>query len=269
MSLKTFPDGKLLSDLEVLRRIHKALRQKKPFSLVRIGDGENIVLAQGKFLSNQKIEQTYWVQQGRRTGRKGVDLPNLNLRDRMLKGIKQADIVGICRRHNDEVAAPTRFKRELTNKIFDYYNLQPANLCYVFCNRKIVSYRYFWKLLHQYRTLLISKWADRYAQKIKGKYSCLPPQIIGTINFQHYDQIPTVLKKVGKYDFDLALISAGVNAVILAPAIAKRYKKVAIDFGKTMMYTVLPNKRLQPWTPPKSSRDGSSPTLTATSIIKS
>lgn len=253
MSLRDFPDESLLSELEVLRRIHKALREKKSFSLVRIGDGENIILAQGKFLTNQEIEDSYWVQQGRRTGGKGVDLPNLTLRNRMLAGIRQADIVGICRQQNDEVAAPTRFKRELTNKIFDYYRLQPPALCYVFCNRKMVAYRYFWKILHQYRTLLISKWADRYARLIKKKYASLPPQIVGTIDFQHYDQIPAVLKKAGKFDFDLALISAGVNAVILAPAIAKRYRKAAVDFGKTMMYTVRPNNRLRPWAPPRPS----------------
>src|SRR5690554_2796920 len=136
MSLKDFPDKKLLSELEVLRKIHRALREQKPFSLVRIGDDENIVLAQGKFLSNEELEQTYWVRDSR-TGRKGVDLPNLTLRDRMLKGIKAADVVGICRQQNDEVSAPTRFKRVLTNKIFDYYGLEPRALCYVFCNRKM------------------------------------------------------------------------------------------------------------------------------------
>ena len=145
-------------------------------------------------------------------------------------------------------SAPTRFKQALTNRIFDYFKLQPKT-CYIFCNRKMVSYRYFWKIIHQYRTLLISKWADEYAKQITSKYADLPPQIVGTINFEHYDQISTVLKKVGKYEFDLALISAGVNAVILAPAIAKRYNKVAIDFGKTMMYTVRPNNRIRPWNP--------------------
>ena len=69
MSLKDFPDKKLLSELEVLRKIHRALREQKPFSLVRIGDGENIVLAQGKFLSNEELEQTYWVRDSR-TGRR-------------------------------------------------------------------------------------------------------------------------------------------------------------------------------------------------------
>ena len=255
MSLKDFPDEKLLTELEVLRRIHRALRQKKPFSLVRIGDGENIVLAQGKFLSNQELEQTYWVRDSR-AGKKGVDLPNLTLRDQMLKGIKAADIVGICRQQNDEVSAPTRFKRVLTNKIFDYYGLEPRALCYVFCNRKMVSYRYFWRIIHQYRTLLISKWAADYAKLITSKYADLPPWIVGAIPFEHYKQTPTVLKKVGKYDFDLALISAGVNAVILAPAIAERYKKVAVDFGKTMMYMLRPNNRIRPWTPqPKPAQE--------------
>ena len=122
----------------------------------------------------------------------------------------------------------------------------------------MVSYRYFWKIIHQYRTLLISKWADDYAKRITSKYRDLPPKIIGTVNFQHYDEIPTILKKVGKYQFDLALISAGVNAVILAPAIAKRYNKVAVDFGKTMMYTVRPNTRIQPWNPqPKTAKENS------------
>ena len=249
MPLKDVPDQKLLSELEVLRRVHRALRQKKPFSLVRIGDGENIVLAQDKFIRSKELEEIYWVRQGRRTGGKGVDLPNLVLRDRLLKGIKAADIVGICRYHNDEMAAPTKFKRALTNKIFDHYQLCPANLCYVFCNRKMVSYRYFWKIINQYRTLLISKWADQYAERVVGKYASLPPQIVGTVNFTHYNQISTVLKKIKTYDFDLALISAGVNAVILAPAIAKQCGKVALDFGKTMMYTVRPNYRVQPWNP--------------------
>ena len=249
MSLKDFPDRKLLSELEVLRQIHKALRLKKPFSLVRIGDGENIALSQGKFLSNEEIEKTYWVRQGKRTKGKGVSLPSLPLRDQMLDGIRKANLVGICRAQNDEVAAPSKFKRSLTNKIFDYYKLKPANLCYVFCNRKMVSYRYFWKILHQHRTLLSSKWADQYTQLIRKNYLSLPPNIIGCINFNHYEQIPATLKKVGEYRFDLVLISAGVNAVILAPAIAEQYGKVAIDFGKTMMYTVRPSKRIKPWNP--------------------
>lgn len=249
MSLSDFPDHKLLSKLEVLRKIEKALINQKPFSLVRVGDGENIVLSQGVFLSDEEIENTYWVKQGKRTGGKGITLPSRALRNQVLDGIRQANVVGICRNFKDEVAVPNRYKRALTNKIFDHYGIRPSNLCYVFWNRKIVSHREFWKLLHKYRTLLISKWANHYAKLIRQNYMSLPPKIVGCINFQHYEEIPTLLKKVGEYRFDLVLISAGVNAVILAPAIAQLYGKVAVDFGKTMMYTVRPCKRIKPWLP--------------------
>lgn len=40
------PDNEFLTVNQVLRIIRKALEEKRPFSLVRIGDGENVVLAQ-------------------------------------------------------------------------------------------------------------------------------------------------------------------------------------------------------------------------------
>jgi hypothetical protein len=122
-------------------------------------------------------------------------------------------------------------------------------LCYVFVNRKMVSHRLFWEIIHQYRTLLISKWAEQYAGIIAKQYARLEPNIVGCIHFTHYNQIPGVLKQISQYDFEIALISAGVNAVILAPKIAELYGKVAIDFGKTMMYTALPCNRINPWVP--------------------
>lgn len=249
MSLNQIPDRQLIPAIKVLNLIQTALKQKKPFSLVRIGDGENIVLAQNVFLSPKEVLNTYWVKQSD-TGRgKGVTLPNLNLRNKLVKAIRQADVVGICRNKNDEVCVRSEYKRELTNKLFDHFHLKPANLCYVFVNRKMVSYRLFWELIHRYRTLLISKWSEPYAEKITHEYADLKPQIVGCINFTHYKQIPTTLDLIKKYRFDLALISAGVNSVILAPAIAERYGKVALDFGKTMMYTVRPCKRINPWPP--------------------
>lgn len=249
MSLKSYPDHLLLSELEVLKRMKKALGLKRPFSLIRVGDGENIVLAQGKFMTEEDVLNSYWVKQSESGKGKGVTLPCLKLRDQIISLIPKADVVGVCRIKNDEVSVSGKYKRELTNKIFDFYHLNPPNLCHVFVNRKMVSHRLFWKLLHQYRTLLVSKWAERYAEIILKQYAKISPNIVGCIDFTHYDQIPDTLNQVGKYQFDLALISAGVNSLILAPQIAQLYGKVAIDFGKTMMYTVLPNKRIKPWKP--------------------
>lgn len=249
LSISLISDRQLISSIKVLNRIQIALKQKRPFSLVRIGDGENLVLAQNVLISPREILNTYWVKQSD-TGRgKGVTLPNLNLRNQMVKAIRLADLVGICRQKNDEVSVPSKYKRELTNKLFDHFHLNPSNLCYVFVNRKMVSFRLFWEILHRYRTLLISKWAEAYAVKITREYSYLKPRIAGCLDFTHYKQIPDLLTQLGKYRFDLALISAGVNSVLLAPAIAERYGKVALDFGKTMMYTVRPCSKIAPWHP--------------------
>lgn len=247
LSISQISDRQLVPTIQVLNRILIALKQKKAFSLVRIGDGENIVLAQNVLIRPKEILKTYWVKQSD-TGRgKGITLPNLNLRNKMVKAIRLANLVGICRQKNDEVSVPSRYKREMTNKLFDHFHLKPSNLCYVFVNRQMVSYRLFWEMLHRYRTLLISKWATAYAEKINRDYPFLKPRIVGCVDFTHYQKIPATLASIEKYRFDLALISAGVNSVLLAPAIAERYGKVALDFGKTMMYTVRPCSKISPW----------------------
>lgn len=248
MSLKDRPDSELLSEVDVLKRIEAALEGKRKFSLIRIGDGENFVLAQGHLMTDEQLLNTYWAREIK-SKKKGITLPCYELRDRIVKLIPHADIVGVCRNNNDEVLTHSKFKRAFTNRIFDYYNLDPPNICYVFVNRKMVSHRRFWKMLHNYRTLLISRWAKPYAEIITKQYAKLKPKIAGCIEFTHYNEISDTLKKVGKYRFDLALISAGVNALILAPKIAQLYGKVALDFGKVMMYTVTSRDLISPWHP--------------------
>jgi hypothetical protein len=105
MPLKDYPDHRLLSEYDVLKKIKTALELKKPFSLVRIGDGENIVLAQENFLTRKEVLNSYWVKQSETGKGKGVTLPCLKLRDRMVKAIHKASVVGICRLKNDEMAA--------------------------------------------------------------------------------------------------------------------------------------------------------------------
>ncbi|HHZ20046.1 MAG TPA: hypothetical protein GX391_06010 [Firmicutes bacterium] len=250
MSFSSVPDSALLSEIEVLKRIKHALVAKRPFSLVRIGDGENIVMGQYTLLPEDKFMNTYWVRQNFGRMAKGVTLPNTKLRDQLVWGVRNADIVGICKKYGDEVRAPEEFKRPLTDKIFDHYRLKPAQLCHVFVNRKMVSHGLFWEILHKHRVLLISKWAHEFRQLVLREYSQLRPKIVGAIDFHDFHQIPLVLKEAGKYNFDLALVSAGVNAVVLAPRLAKRTGKVVIDFGKVMMFFLTSDPRIAPWKPP-------------------
>lgn len=261
MSIRNVTDEKLITETEMLKRIKNALANKKSFSLVRLGDLENLVLGQFKFFSRDKIidfplhrkcNKKKFTSKGKlyiKYPRKGIVLPNIGLRDKVIKGIRKADVVGVCRYNNDEINAPDKYKRELTNKIFDHYKIRPANLTYVFVSRKMVAYQQFWELVHRYRTLLISSFAEDFANLIKVKYATLKPNIVGCIDFTDHEQIPKTLEKLKKYHFDLALISAGVNAVIMAPEIACRYGKVALDFGRCMKFYVQSDPRIKPWQP--------------------
>jgi hypothetical protein len=253
MSFKDIPDNQLLSELEVLDKIDDALVQQKPFSLVRIGDGENIILAQEKFLSDHELLNTFWVKRAqKKKDDKGIMLPCYELRDQVIEAIRKADLVGVCNQTQKLGDAPLKFCRDLTNKVFDFYPLNPKCLCNVWVNRQLVAYRLFWELLHQYRILIISKWADAYAAFIIKEYASIKPNIAGCLSFSNFAQIKDIMDLTGKRRFDLALISAGVNAVILASKIAERYGKVALDFGKTMRFMLREHRELvNPWKPEK------------------
>ena len=58
--------------------------------------------------------------------------------------------------------------------------------------------------------------------------------IVGTIHIEEFEDIPRVKEELASYDFDLCLLAAGINAVILSPYIKKTYGKVAFDLGLGM-----------------------------------
>lgn len=260
MALKDFKDSQLLSETKVLQTVQQHLAEKKPFSFVRIGDAENIIMGQGVFFTNEELFQLKWLNDPQyKSGERGVALPNLEQRDQTIAAVRKASLVGICRNHNDELIAADSLKRELTNKIFDYYQIEPANLCYVFTNREMVSNKLFWDLLHRYRILLVSRWAPLYRDMIKREFRRLQPRIVGCVDLTNYNQIPEVLEKIGQFDFDLALVSGGTGAVVLIPEIAERYAKVALDFGHVMAFTLTRDPRVKPWRPPRANKKAAPP----------
>ncbi|WP_127497599.1 GT-D fold domain-containing glycosyltransferase [Paenibacillus glycanilyticus] len=221
---------KFLTWKQVLKQVKYALDYRKPFSLVRIGDGENICLAQNSVWPIRDVLKEPWTKKANR-GEKGVHLPNIRLRNELVQGIRNANVVGVLLLNDNRIHAPKRLKRILTNKIFTHFNLSPRYTCDACINRYIPKYKAFWDVLKNRRVLLISQHANEMKQVLVNKYDL---NVTGTLFFSDYRQINRVLKEVDmlKNKFDLVLISAGVNAVILAPKIARRTGKVAIDFGQ-------------------------------------
>jgi hypothetical protein len=229
------PDRDFLKVDEVLDLVRTAVKEKKPFSLVRVGDGENIVLAQNSAMSVDKVLKTGWAKLANK-GKKGVSLPNIKLRDEMAAGINQADIVGIPFWSKDPIMADRRLKRPLTEAVFKHLGIRPKQVCHTFVNRVFAQKKEFWDMLGEQRVVLISRWAEPVKQILAE-----PPyqlHIAFTIDFQNYTQINETLKTMEerKDDFDVVLLSCGVNAVLLSPAIAGLTDKIALDFGKSLMY---------------------------------
>lgn len=229
---------------QTLNIIKKAVEQSRPLSLVRIGDGENLILAQDSVKTIHQVLEFQWVKAAN-NGEKGVTVPNLKLRDEMVESIKKADLVGIPFWEKDPILAARFEKRPLTEAVFKYFNINPKQICHTFVNRVFTQKKEFWRLLKGKRVLLIGDWADQAKVILEGKPYGLDN--ILTYPFSNYDQIPETLKKViaQQNNFDIALVSCGVNAVVLAQKIAELTGKVSLDFGKSLMFIVQKKAGLQ------------------------
>lgn len=90
-------------------------------------------------------------------------------------------------------------------------------------------------MLANRKILLICSYADEVKDAMeKDLKNNVEFDIVGTIIIEEFEDIPRVKEELIRFDFDLCLLAAGINAVILAPYIAKTYSKVAFDLGLGM-----------------------------------
>lgn len=223
-------DHELLNADEIIARLKHALDTNIPYSFIRIGDGENFVLAQDSVYTLNQLLAEQWPRLANE-GRKGIKFPNIEMRDQMITAIKESDLVGVLAQNDNIIRAHPTHKRHLTNQIFNYFQLQPKAICNAVVNRELLVKNSFWDLLKGRRLLLISKWAGGLKQRL-----ILPPYqltVAGTIRFERYEQMNETLKQIESLQdqFDIALISCGVNAVVLAHQVARLTGKVGVDFG--------------------------------------
>lgn len=239
---------KMLPTDQVIKLISRAVREKKPFCLVRVGDGENIVMAQSHVIPIEKIVRTRWGQLSRETNSKGIRLPNVEARDQIIKSLKRADIVGIPYYNDKEIQAPQKYLRNLTETCFKVHKIVPKQICHTFVNRHMVEKQKFWEMLRGRKVALITKWANSFAKLIAKEYGDFNIQIVAKIPLSKYEEIEETVRKMKDVQCDLILISAGVNSVILADLLARKQGRVAIDFGKSAMFMINRNrKRVRPW----------------------
>lgn len=81
---------RVLSATEVNDYIISAMNSKSPLSIVRLGDGELLTLAQEVVMNEEEVRT-----EGHFLSYAGVHLPDLDARDQLVRAITKADIVGI------------------------------------------------------------------------------------------------------------------------------------------------------------------------------
>jgi hypothetical protein len=126
---------------------------------------------------------------------------------------------------------------EFAERVFAYYQISPE---YVFeANiRRVIMFSQqekFEKMLAKRKILLICNYADEVKAAMENNLkSKLGLEVTGIIKIQEFEEIPRVKDELARVDFDLCLLAAGINAVILGPYIAMTYRKVAFDLGQAM-----------------------------------
>lgn len=225
------PDAIRLSSGELLDKIITALDEKKPLSVISVGYTESFVMAQYKIfpkkvfmnhgearVANKGITKTGYQH-------RGIRFPNAKARDEAVEAVRKADIVGYITVLPDGV---------LAEKVFEVYNIK---LKYSFeaYLRRVIMYSQkekFEEMLRGRKILLISSIADEVKNALDlNLKNRLGFEVVGAISIYGYDEIHRVKQEIAQYDFDLCLLAAGINAVILAPYIAETYGKVAVDMG--------------------------------------
>lgn len=208
----------MLTPEQLGERIIHALDRRSPFSLVRIGDGELLTLAQGNVLSVDQVKE-----QGPFLGYAGVDVPDFEARDSLKEAIRKAFVVGIpkLRVRNFQPLALAVFKAHgidygsltLTDSLINYYLYQAGFISHIVKGRRVI---------------IVGKLAEPLADYMRQN----GVNVVATIQpVEGVKDVPRVMGIIASCDFDLALVAAGIAAVLICQRIATDLGKVAIDFG--------------------------------------
>lgn len=208
----------LLTAQQVAERLMEALKQRKPLSVVRLGDGELLTLAQESVLPTEQVRH-----EGGFLEYAGVKVPDIVARDRLLAAVKRADIVGIpkLRQPNYQRLATAVFQtygidfrsKVLTDSLVNYRLYQDGHLSLLMRGRRV---------------LVIGNLAQPLAKVLAES----GVTVVGAVaQVQGIHDVDRAMGEIRQHDFELALVSAGIAAVILADAIAAEMGRAALDFG--------------------------------------
>lgn len=234
---------------ERLGALLAAVEERRPFSMVRIGDAEARFLAFGRLdLGHGSLR----AQAAEAELHLGVPLLDLGLdelhaaQEEFAQACREADVLGTHRR------TVNRAWGDEADRVLPLYGLDahPHELDVVF-NAEILDQGYLLPLLERRRVLLVGNAAPEFAHRLsdpvfRAAYRRVgmplaAPEIVRAIGVPHaagaaFARLEDLWQEVCSAPFDLALIAASVTGKLLAGRIRRELGRVALDVGWTMQY---------------------------------
>ncbi len=209
---------KMITTQEVYSRIINSLNEKSPLSLVRLGDGEGIALAQGYCISEEELSNYSFLEYA------GISVPDYQTRDKLAEAVIEADIVGI----------PSNIMPDfqpLVCKALQYNGINVTGLEITTANIHLYLFqeKYVKNILtmDNNKIVLVGNKASQLAEVLQNY--CTVTGVITPVNGTK--DIPNTLNSLKNYDFNLLLVAAGIPAVIICSKAAKEFNCTALDIG--------------------------------------
>ncbi|WP_315793598.1 GT-D fold domain-containing glycosyltransferase [Paenibacillus sp. BIC5C1] len=209
---------RLASPHEMAGHIQGALDAQRPLSVVRLGDGELLTLAADTVLPGEQVQGLAPF-----LPYAGVPRSTPDIRAALAEAIRGADWVGV-----PISRAPTF--QGLLFPVLRHFGIDWSrlNLTSSTINYSLHHSGLLLPVVQGRRVLLIGSQAAELGALLNGR-GIQVTGIIGTV--EGVADIPRVMQQTAEHSFDIALVAAGIPAVILCRRIAGELGRVAIDFG--------------------------------------
>jgi hypothetical protein len=208
----------LLMPPAVFQELDSALREQRPYSFIRLGDGELLTLAQERVLPLDTIRMA-----GAFLPKAGVTVPDLAARDALLFALRNASLVGI------PVSRMPYFQPLFVQIVRTYgIPLESLKLTTSTMNYSLDDHGYMMKLMEGRKILVIGNVAPQLAAFLRKNGMAVTGVISPVRGFRDAERVIGI---AAGYSFDLALVAAGIAAVPICVRLAAMTGKVAIDFG--------------------------------------
>ncbi len=208
----------LLNSATVYDELAAALNERRSYAFIRLGDGELLTLAQEKVLSLEEVRR-----EGDFLPYAGVTIPNLAARDELAECIKVATLIGVPMSRHPHFQ-PLLFATLRAHGI-DYRQLRftTSTMNYLMEEQGLLL-----RLFQGRKLLIIGNVALQLREALLEKGM----EVVGAVTpVNGYADVPRVVAEAMQYDYDIALVAAGIAAIPITVHLAGMGGKVTFDFG--------------------------------------